>query len=185
MIVLPQKSEQLLVCRPLIWALLASQVLAGCSLFETRPKKDVTYRHERFAPDSPYEMSFEVAPAKVCDAGRRALLSQGYVIDEHKTESVRATKFFQPERTTQVQITFSLSCLKEGEEGAQVFANAREARSELKSSSSSAGVSVAGVGSVNLPLGASGETLVKVGEETIADADFYGRFFALLQTYVR
>lgn len=29
MIVLPQKSEKSLVCRPLIWALLASQVLAG------------------------------------------------------------------------------------------------------------------------------------------------------------
>ena len=62
---------------------------------------------------------------------------------------------------------------------------AREVRDELKSTSSSAGVSVAGVGSVNLPLGTSGASLVKVGEQTITDSEFYGRFFALMQTFIR
>lgn len=157
-------------------------LLAACG--SAPQKKDLAYRAESFTPDSPFEMAFEVAPAAACDAGRRALLSQGYVIEETKPDWVKARKFFQPESSVHVQINFSLSCLADGE-GSEVFANAREVRDELKSTSSSAGVSVAGVGSLNLPLGTSGASLVKVGEETISDADFYGRFFALMQTFIR
>jgi len=162
--------------------LLASLLLAACS---SAPKgKELAYHKETFAPDSPFEMSFDKHPELVCDAGRRALLSQGYVIDEVRPDWVKARKFFQPDRSVHVQINFTLSCLVEGD-GAEVFANAREVRDELKSTSGSAGLSVAGIGSVNLPLGTSGASLVKVGEETITDSEFYGRFFALMQSFIR
>lgn len=169
--------------RSALVASLAIVLLAACS---SAPKKnkELAYHAESFNPDSPFEMSFEQAPAAVCDAGRRALLSQGYVIEEIKPDWVKARKFFQPNSSVHVQINFTLSCLTEGE-GAEVFANAREVRDELKSTSSNAGVSVAGIGSVNLPLGTSGASLVKVGEETITDSEFYGRFFALMQTFIR
>ena len=36
-----------------------------------------------------------------------------------------------------------------------------------------------------LDLGTSGASLVKVGEQTITDSEFYGRFFALMQTFIR
>ncbi|WP_374266169.1 DUF2242 domain-containing protein [Zoogloea sp.] len=164
---------------------LASLLLAACGTFSKPKDKDAAYRLEHFTPNSPYEQSFdEVKPASACEAGRRALLSQGYVIEEHKPDAVRAKKFFQPERGAQVQINFTLSCLVEGD-GASVFANARQVREELKAGSSSAGLSVAGIGSVSLPFGASNESLVKVGEETITDAEFYGRFFALMQSFIR
>jgi len=143
--------------RSALVASLAIVLLAACS---SAPKKnkELAYHAESFNPDSPFEMSFEQAPAAVCDAGRRALLSQGYVIEEIKPDWVKARKFFQPNSSVHVQINFTLSCLTEGE-GAEVFANAREVRDELKSTSSNAGVSVAGIGSVNLPLGTSGASL--------------------------
>lgn len=81
-----------------------------------------------FAPDSPFEQSFEVSPSAACEAGRRALLSQGYLIEESKHDAVRAKKFFQPDRSTQVQLTFSLFCLSEGDGLGQVRQRAPDAR---------------------------------------------------------
>ena len=61
----------------------------SCSSLSPKPK-DESYKLENFAPDSPYEQSFEISPAAACEAGRRALLSQGYLIDESKTDVVSA-----------------------------------------------------------------------------------------------
>jgi len=97
---------------------------------------------------------------------------------------VRAKKFFQPDRSTQVQLTFSLFCLSEGD-GSAVYANVRQMREELKASSASTGLSVTGIGSLSLPFGGNNESLVKVGEETVTDSEFYGRFFALMQSFIR
>ncbi len=162
--------------------LLCTLLLAACSS-ASKPKDD-SYRLESFAPDSPYEQSFELSPSAACEAGRRALLSQGYQIEESKVDSMRARKFFQPDRSTQVQLTFSLSCLVEGD-GSAVYANVRQLREELKAGSASTGLSVAGIGSLSLPFGGNNESLVKVGEETVTDAEFYGRFFALMQSFIR
>ena len=54
-------------------ALLLSFSLAACSSLSSKPK-DESYKLENFAPDSPYEQSFEVSPTAACEAGRRALL---------------------------------------------------------------------------------------------------------------
>ena len=157
--------------------------LAACSTFSSK-KKDDSYKLEHFTPDSPFEQSFEIGVSAACEAGRRALLSQGYLIDETKPDQVRARKFFQPNRETQIQLTFSLSCLAEGD-GSVVFANVRQLREELKANSASTGLSVTGIGSLSLPFGGNNESLVKVGEETVTDAEFYGRFFALMQSFIR
>ena len=163
--------------------LILTLALAACSNLSSKPKEE-SYKLEHFTPDSPYEQSFEVPPQAACEAGRRALLSQGYLIDESKPDAVKARKFFQPNRDSQVQLTFSLFCLAEGE-GAAVYANVRQVREELKAGSASTGLSVTGIGSLSLPFGGNNETLVKVGEETVTDADFYGRFFALMQSFIR
>lgn len=163
--------------------LLLTLALAACSSMSSKPKED-SYKLENFTPDSPYEQSFDINPQAACEAGRRALLSQGYLIDESKADTVKARKFFQPNRDSQVQLTFSLFCLAEGE-GSAVYANVRQVREELKAGSASTGLSVTGIGSLSLPFGGNNETLVKVGEETVTDADFYGRFFALMQSFIR
>lgn len=166
-----------------ITLLLLIFALSACSVFSSK-KKDDSYKLEHFTPDSPFEQSFDIGPAAACEAGRRALLSQGYLIDESKPDLVRARKFFQPNRETQIQLTFSLSCLAEGD-GSVVFANVRQLREELKAGSASTGLSVTGIGSLSLPFGGNNESLVKVGEETVTDAEFYGRFFALMQSFIR
>ena len=59
---------------------------------------------------------------------------------------------------------------------------ALQTRYELKTSTTSAGVSVAGMGSISLPWLADKDSLVKVGEETVADTEFYQRLFTLIRS---
>jgi hypothetical protein len=51
----------------------------------------------------------------------------------------------------------------------------------MKAKGSSAGVSVAALGSVSLPWSIDKDTLVKVGEETVTSPDFYQRLFELIK----
>ena len=46
------------------------------------------------------------------------------------------------------------------------------------------GLGVGGVGSVSLPFMSGGESLVKVGSETIASDQFYESFFDLVKRYL-
>ena len=93
-------------------ALCCLWLLAACS--STLKPKDDSYRLENFAPDSPFEQSFELSPTAACEAGRRALLSQGYLIDESKVDSVRARKYFQPEKERHVELQLQVTCVAEG-----------------------------------------------------------------------
>jgi hypothetical protein len=154
-------------------ALLAGALLAACA------GPPPVHLAERFDPQSPYQHFFRAEREASCEAGKRALLSQGYVIDQARPDSLQATKYFQPDHEHTTTLQFSLVCVSAGG-GTVTYANARELRYALKAAGSSAGLSVTGLGSISLPWGANNENLVKVGEATVADPDFYSRFFGLM-----
>ena len=154
--------------------LLACALLAACST--PAPVHQV----ERFDPQSPFQHFFVATPEATCEAARRALLSQGYVIEPAKADNLQATKYFQPDSEHSTTLQVALVCVKAGG-GAVAYANAREQRYALKSAGSGPGVSLAGLGSLSLPWGGNNENLVKVGEATISDSDFYTRFFSLMK----
>lgn len=157
--------------------LLAGLVAAGCA-----SPPPPAYRNESFSSESsPFEYWSTRNPAAACELGKRALLSQGYQVDDSKPQNIRGEKLFQPQPDYGMKITISLVCLPSNL-GAVIYANAQQVRYELKSRGSSAGLSLVGVGSISLPWAADKEVLTKVGEETIADPDFYRRFFALLES---
>ena len=116
----------------------------------------------------------------VFELGRRALLSQGYQVDDSKPQTIRGEKLFQPQPDYVMKLNITLVCLPSNV-GAGLYANALQTRYELKSRGTSAGVSVAGFGSINLPWSSDKDVLTKVGEETIADPDFYRRLFSLIE----
>ena len=158
--------------------LLVCALLAGCA-----GQPAAIYQAERFDPQSPHQHFFRATQDASCEAGKRALLSQGYVIDQAKADALQATKFFQPDSEHSTALQFSLVCAASGE-GTVTYANARELRYALKAGSASAGLSVAGLGAISLPWGANNENLVKVGEATVTDPDFYTRFFGLMDIEV-
>ena len=156
--------------------------LAGCAATSSNQKVTI---QEDFASTDIHAHSFPGSDKSTCEAARRALLSQGYVVHEASAALVRGRKNFQPGADVHVQIEFHVVCAPDskGSNSTTAFANAVRDRYSLKKSSTSASLGVPALGSVSVPFGMSDESLVKVASETIANKLFYERFFALVERY--
>lgn len=159
-------------------------LLGGCN---TRPAPLRVYQNEGFESSETYSRLFDAPVDLTCEAARRALLSQGYVLSTVKPDVIDGTKSFQPEGDVHVQIEFHVVCAPEGAGGriATAYVSALQDRYALKKSPNSASLGLAAIGSVSIPLTASDDSLVKVASETIPAGPFYDRFFALMQRYLR
>jgi hypothetical protein len=175
------------VCAPApAVALALGLALAGCAAV-SKPDA-VVYERESFEIASPFARAFPVSNALACEAARRALLSQGYIVHLAGAEQVGARKSFQPRGDSHVQIEFSVVCaansVAAGAGGSTAFVSAVQDRYALKKVSASASVGVGPVGSISLPFSAGDDSLVKVASETIPAGGFYQRFFALLEHHL-
>jgi len=141
---------------------------------------------ESFESASTFTRTYAATDVQTCEAARRTLLSQGYVIGLAAPEQVRARKSFQPVPETHVEVEFNVVCAKDGYAGKRTiaFVNAVQERYALKKSNSSASLGVGALGSVSLPFTGSDESLVKVASATIENASFYDRFFVLVERYL-
>ncbi len=159
---------------------LLALALCACS---TQDKRKPVYQHETFGAQTPYQEVFEATPNQACEAARRALLSQGYLLVNTEPTHLSANKAFQPEYELHVVIEFNVTCVQAGAR-ALAFANALQVRYEMKKAASSASVGVSAIGSISLPIGNSSDSLVRAGSETITDKAFYERFFTLMLHYL-
>lgn len=157
--------------------LLSGLLLAGCA---TAPPP-AAYQGESFSAESPFVTWSTHDPDAACEVAKRALLSQGYQVDATKTTRIKGEKFFLPKANYGMTLNITLVCLPSNV-GTAIYANALQTRFELKSAATSAGVGVAGIGSISLPWSSDKEALIKVGEETISDPDFYKRLFSLIDS---
>ena len=167
---------------PRLLVVLATAVLAGCV---TPAPQKVAYEPEEFDSTTTHTRVYAATEAQTCEAARRALLSQGYLVTAATADLVTARKRFQPEPEVHVEFEFRVVCAHEGssDRSTIAFASALQDRYSLKKSNSSASVGVGVLGSLSLPFAASDEALVKVASETITDPKFYDRFFALIDRY--
>ncbi|MHA6236261.1 DUF2242 domain-containing protein [Pseudomonas mohnii] len=156
-------------------------VAAGCS-----SKKAAIYEHENFADSGTFSRNYPVTDAQSCEAARRALLSQGYIITSSDPKLVSGHKSFQQTGETHMEISFSVVCTDDGSEGhhATMFANALQDRYALKKTNNSASLGVGVLGSVSMPIGSSDDSMVKVASETVSSAKFYERFFTLVELFL-
>ncbi|MDD0977566.1 DUF2242 domain-containing protein [Pseudomonas fontis] len=155
--------------------------VAGCS-----SKKAAIYEHENFDDSGTFSRSFPVSEAGTCEAARRALLSQGYIITTSERGQVNGNKSFQQTGDSHLQISFNVVCAADsGSEGrSTMFANALQDRYALKKSNTSASLGVGVLGSVSMPIGSSDDSMVKVASETVTSAKFYERYFALVESFL-
>ncbi|MBJ9977711.1 DUF2242 domain-containing protein [Pseudomonas sp. S75] len=155
--------------------------LAGCAT-----KKAAVYEHENFADSGTFSRSFPVAEAGSCEAARRALLSQGYIITSSDASQVAGNKSFQQNAENHLQISFNITCVPDSndEQRSTIFANALQDRYALKKSNTSASVGVGVLGSLSMPIGSTDDSMVKVASETVSSAQFYDRYFALVESYL-
>ncbi|MFJ4066475.1 DUF2242 domain-containing protein [Pseudomonas sp. NPDC089996] len=155
--------------------------VTGCS-----SKKAAIYEHENFDDSGTYSRSFPVTDAGSCEAARRALLSQGYIITSSGANQVVGNKSFQQNSENHLQISFNVTCAPDvnDDKGSTMFANALQDRYSLKKSNSSASLGVGVLGSVSMPIGSSDDSMVKVASETVTAAQFYDRYFALVESFL-
>ncbi|WP_223488093.1 DUF2242 domain-containing protein [Pseudomonas sp. A-RE-19] len=154
---------------------------AGCS-----SKKAAIYEHENFDDSGTFSRSYPVTDAQTCEAARRALLSQGYIITSSDPKLVSGHKSFQQTGDTHMEISFSVVCAEDGSAGhhATMFANALQDRYALKKTNNSASLGVGVLGSVSMPIGSSDDSMVKVASETVSSSKFYDRFFTLVELFL-
>ena len=178
--------------QPVISALpaLLLVLLAGCSSFSNplAAKPRAVYQNERFQSDETYSRLFDAGVDETCEAARRALLSQGFLISSGDTAGqIAGSKRFQPNGEDHVEINFTVVCVPDGK-GASVstaYVSAQQDRYVIKRSANSASVGVGAIGSISVPLSSSQDSLVKVASETIPAGEFYDRFFALMQRMLK
>lgn len=164
-------------------ALAAATVLAACS----SPPKPI-YQQEQFdATSSPYAHTFHSKSDAACEAARRALLSQGYVVSSSRNDAVDGSKNFQPSNDMHVVIEFHVVCADANADGTSsiAYVNAVQDRYTLKKSNTSASVGLSVFGSLSLPIGSSDDALVKTASETIPAGVFYERFFNLVDHFLK
>jgi len=152
--------------------------LAGCA-----SSKPSLYHQENFSDTGIYSRTVNASDTETCEAARRTLLSQGYIISKGQANLVDGAKSFQPDAEQHVEIAFHIVCAANGktEHTTDVFASATQDRYALKKTNNSASLGLSVLGSVSMPLSSSDDSLVRVASETIRAADFYARFFTALE----
>ena len=162
-------------------------VMAGCAA----PVK-VFPSQEQFGSANTYSRLFDASAAQTCEAARRALLSQGYIINTASNDLVEGRKSFQPDAEAHLRMEIRVVCASDGPKAPDgtegkvslAFVTALQDQYALKKSNNSASLGVGAFGSVSLPFSSSNDSMVRVGSETIASEAFYDRFFELVRRYL-
>lgn len=158
--------------------------LAACSSSQPQPK----FQQEMFDTGaSPFSRHFSAASADACEAARRALLSQGYLTTTSRSDTIDASKDFQPSGDKHITVEFHVVCTPgdDAENSSLVYANAVQSGYALKKSDTSASVGLSILGSLSLPIRSNSDAMVKVSSETIQSTKFYDRFFDYVDQYLR
>ncbi|GGM19478.1 lipoprotein [Pseudomonas asuensis] len=155
--------------------------LAGCS-----NNKPAVYEHENFDDSGTFSRSYPVSETAACEAARRALLSQGYIITSNDPKLVSGRKSFQQTGENHLEISFNVVCTANApnDHGSTIFANALQDRYALKKLNNSASLGVGVLGSVSMPIGSTSDSMVKVASETVTSGKFYGRYFSLVENFL-
>lgn len=154
--------------------------LSACS---TGTAPIANYEPDAFG-DSMYTRHYAATPAQTCEAARRALLSQGYVITEAKEKEVTGRKLFQPDVKHHVQMEFQVVCALDGSDRSIAFASATQDQYVAKPASNSASVGVGGIGSLSLPFQGGPDSMVKISSQTVTNPDVYDSLFTLMKGYL-
>jgi hypothetical protein len=164
-------------CVALLAALASVTALVGCASH----KHDVA--SDAISVKAPFSETYSGSADTVCWSVKRALLSQGYMLDRTADSGVlTGTREFQPEPKLNVTIHLQTSCADNRDGTSIVFVTASREESKLQKMKQSTSVGV-GPATLTMPSG-SAEVLGVVRRETIQDPDFYKRFFALIDGFV-
>jgi len=138
---------------------------------------------EPFTGTAPFSRTISGPSDSVCWSVKRALLSQGYMLDRSSEPGVlTGSRDYQPKEKLNVTVHLQTTCADNHDGTSIVFATAEREENKLQKmkQTTSAGI---GPATLTMPAG-SAKVLGTIRRETIADPAFYSGFFTLVQSYV-
>jgi hypothetical protein len=136
----------------------------------------------QFSANAPFSRTFNGSGDVVCWSVKRALLSQGYMLD-HPAESgvLTGSRDAQPNPKLNVTTRLQTTCADNRNGTSIVFVTATREENKLQKMKQTTSVGV-GPATLTMPAG-SARVLGTVRRETVKDPDFYNQFFTLVQGY--
>ena len=158
----------------LVSSLAAAVVLqAGC---EHHPPP------QQFTAGAPFSRTFTGSGDAVCWSVKRALLSQGYMLDRPNDAGVlTGSKDEQPKPKLNVTTRLQTTCADNRNGTSIVFVTATREENKLQKMKQSTSMGV-GPATLTMPSG-SAEVLGTVSRQTIKDPGYYEQFFTLVQSF--
>ena len=138
---------------------------------------------QQFSASAPFSKTFTGSGDTVCWSVKRALLSQGYMLDRPSDGGVlTGSRDEQPKPKLNVTVRLQTTCADNKNGTSIVFVSAEREENKLQKMKQTTSMGV-GPATLTMPSG-SAEVLGTVRRETIKDPNYYNDFFALVQQYV-
>jgi hypothetical protein len=161
--------------------MIGASTIAVLALAACASKHDVA--QGPFVGNAPFSRTISGPGDSVCWSVKRALLSQGYMLDRSSEPGVlTGSRDYQPKDKVNITVRLQTTCADNHNGTSIVFATAEREENKLQKmkQTTSAGI---GPATLTMPAG-SAKVLGTVRRETIADPTFYNSFFILVQNYV-
>jgi Uncharacterized protein conserved in bacteria (DUF2242) len=137
----------------------------------------------QFTAAAPFSKTFTGSGDAVCWSVKRALLSQGYMLDRPNDAGVlTGSKDEQPNPKLNVSTRLQTTCADNRNGTSIVFVTATRETNKLQKMKQTTSVGV-GPATLTMPSG-SAQVLGTVSRETIKDPGYYEQFFDLVQNFV-
>ena len=161
------------------WAAL----FAAAALSSACATRDHELARDSISAQAPFSKTFRGSGDAVCWSVKRALLSQGYMLDRSSENGVlTGTRDFQPSEKLNVSYHLQTTCANNRDGTSIVFATAMREDSQLQKMKQTTSMGV-GPATLTMPSG-SARVLGTVRRETIKDPSFYQKFFDLVERYI-
>jgi hypothetical protein len=153
-------------------------IVTGCAT------RKVDLAQQSISATAPFSQTFQGSGDAVCWSVKRALLSQGYMLERPGESGVlTGTRDFQPDPKLNISYRLQTTCADNRDGTSIVFVTAEREDSQLQKMKQTTSLGV-GPATLTMPSG-SARVLGVVRRETIKDPDFYHSFFALVDRYVQ
>lgn len=150
--------------------MLTTLLLAACGGLPTYAEK------EAFQTDPRHRRDFANAAAPVCEAARRALLGDGYLVGESATQNLVGVKEFQIEDMRHAILRIYVTCVPQA--GAStLFVTATEEHFDVKTRRETTSIGVPLLTPISISGTSEADNQVKTMGATVMDRDFYERFY--------
>ncbi len=137
---------------------------------------------QQFTPAAPFSRTFTGSGDAVCWSVKRALLSQGYMLERPNDAGVlTGSRDEQPKPKLNVTMRLQTTCADNRNGTSIVFVTATREENQLQKMKQTTSMGV-GPATLTMPSG-SARVLGTVRRETITDPDFYSQFFTLVQNF--